>query len=237
MHADQFRPYRGDCLQADVLISKPGQDHPPVQSAWEVRLWAAQQDRSMVEPPAPLAPAQEILCSGKSRDQGWAADQLPDRMRKPLCRLGPETGGETAPACSWCKHPRTCRSGSAGWCRPQPAGSAGRSWSIRRRPGAAVANTAASGWRSAIYLRIRILLPIKMATISRTARPLPLFTAHALPHPPRIRLGQRHGAHSPPLPAAATGGSCHRPQSGMEAGPDPSARQGQRSVLLPVPLH
>ena len=74
---------------------------------------------------------------------------------------------------------------------------------------------------------------MRSAVISRTLRPLPLFTAHALPHPPRARPDQPHAAHPPPLPAAAAGGLCHRLQAGMEAGHDPGARPDLRSVLLP----
>ena len=72
-HVDQIKQYRRDCLRSDVLISRLEQDHPPVQPAPEGQLRAAQRDnkakdKTIMELSAPLAPAEETLCSGHCQD-------------------------------------------------------------------------------------------------------------------------------------------------------------------------
>ena len=72
---------------------------------------------------------------------------------------------------------------------------------------------------------------MKTAASGRTPRPLPLFTAHALPHPPQSRTEKPHAAHPPPPQVSATGSLCHRLQTGLEVGHYLRARPGQGSAL------
>ena len=77
---------------------------------------------------------------------------------------------------------------------------------------------------------------MKTAAISRTPRPPPPFTAHALNV---LRShGQRAACSAPAAPAGrGHGAPCPRLQTGMEAEPDLCAGPGQGPTVLIVPLH
>ena len=124
-------------------------------------------------------------------DEAQAAGARPE----PVCAMVQDAG---APAAA----------GRASSGRPAAVPTAGRRPSILRLSGAAAMSAGRSWWRGAIHLRIRILPPMKTATISRTPWPLSLFTAHAL------SVLRSHGQSSGtectrrPCQAPAPGGPC-----------------------------
>ena len=160
--------------------------------------------------PGTAAPVEEILCARHSRDQGpvtrsriacrsLSVDEAVARGESPLL---------PAP---WCRRRRTCRSGSAGWRRLQPAAIAGRSQSIRRRPGGC----------SAEYRSELVALCSSPASQDLTAhedgRDQQDPTAAASVHrarskrPPRARPDQPPRPHPPSLQAAARAVSATAP--------------------------